>query len=124
MKREQAESTVAYIYSGCKEKVEKAIKDILGVDTCLEFEITHGYGGYHVIGRDELTDLHCQMTATPLLRQLFERAWLEITVGDDFDVIAFRVSVRYDHQFDQGSNGRDLMVVFFNKKTGEVTIIK
>ena len=124
MDRNHAESTVAYIYSECKEKVEKAIKETLGVDTCLEFEVRQNGLSCYVVGRDALSDVYEQMTATPLLRQLFKMAWLNIQVWDvDTDVV-FSISIDYQHNFNGGSNGHDLMVVGVNKETGEVTIRK
>ena len=124
MDRNHAESTVAYIYSECKEKVEKAIKETLGVDTCLEFEVRQNGLRCYVVGRDALSDVYEQMTATPLMRQLFKMAWLNIQVWDvDTDVV-FSISIDYQHNFNGGSNGHDLMVVGVNKETGEVTIRK
>lgn len=124
MDRNHAESTVAYIYSECKEKVEKAIKDTLGVDTCLEFEVKQNGLRSYITGRDALSDVYEQMTATPLLRQLFRMAWLRIQVWDVDTEIVFDIAVEYEHNFNRGSNGRDLMVVGVNKETGEVTIRK
>lgn len=124
MDRNHAESTVAYIYSECKEKVEKAVKETLGVDTCLEFEVRQNGLRCYIVGRDALSDVYEQMTATPLLRQLFNMAWLSIQVWDvDTDVV-FGIAIDYQHNFNGGSNGHDLMVVGVNKETGEVTIRK
>ena len=123
MDRNHAESTVAYIYSECKEKVEKAIKETLGVDTCLEFEVKE-YGNFYIMGRDALADVYQQMTATPLLRQLFRMAWLRIQVWDVDTEMVFDIAVEYEHNFNGGSNGHALMVVGINKETGEVTIRK
>lgn len=123
MDRNYAESTVAYIYSECKEKVEKAIKETLGVDTCLEFEIRE-YVDCYINGRDALADVYQQMTATPLLRQLFRMAWLRIQVWDVDTEVVFDIAVEYEHNFNGGSNGHALMVVGVNKETGEVTIRK
>lgn len=124
MDRSQAESTVAYIYSECKEKVEKAIKDTLGVDTCLEFEVKQNGLRSYITGRDALSDVYQQMTATPLLRQLFKMAWLRIQVWNVDTEMVFDIAVEYEHNFNGGSNGHALMVVGVNKETGEVTIRK
>lgn len=125
MKREQAESTVAYIYSEGKEKVEKAIKETLGVDTCLEFEIKDARScGWYITGRDCLSDTYEQMTATPLLRQLFKMVYLRLNAWDAGKEVVFNVAIDYDHNYMGGSNGRDLMMVGINKETGEVTIRK
>jgi len=124
MDRNHAESTVAYIYSECKEKVEKAIKDTLGVDTCLEFEVRQNGLRCYIVGRDALSDVYEQMTATPLLRQLFRMAWLRIYVWDVDTEMVFDIAVEYEHNFNGGSNGHALMVVGVNKETGEVTIRK
>lgn len=123
MDRNHAESTVAYIYSECKGKVEKAVKETLGVDTCLEFEIKE-YGNCYIMGRDALSDVYQQMTATPLLRQLFRMAWLRIQVWDVDTEVVFDIAVEYEHNFNGGSNGHALMVVGVNKETGEVTTRK
>ena len=124
MKREQAESTVAYIYSECKEKVEKALKEHLGVDTCLEFEVKQNGLRCYITGRDSLSDVYEQMTATPLLRQLFEMACLSIQVWDVDNEVVFSVAIDYQHNFRGGSNGHDLMIVGINKETGKVTVRK
>ena len=125
MDRETAESTVAYIYSECKEKVEKAIKETLGVDTCLEFEIKDARScGWYISGRDCLSDTYEQMTATPILRQLFKMAYLRLNVWDIVTEMVFDIAVEYEHNFNGGSNGHALMVVGVNKETGEVTIRK
>ena len=124
MDRNHAESTVAYIYSECKEKLEKAIKETLGVDTSLEFEVRQNGLRCYVVGRDALSDVYEQMTATPLLRQLFKMAWLKIQVWDVDTEMVFDIAIDYEHNFNGGSNGHSLMVVGINKETGEVTIRK
>lgn len=124
MKREQAESTVAYIYSECKEKVEKTLKEHLGVDTCLEFEIKQNGLRCYILGRDTSSDVYEQMTATPLLRQLFKMAYLRIQVWDIENDVVFSVAIDYDHNYMGGSNGHDLMTVGVSKETGEVTVRK
>lgn len=124
MNREQAESTVAYIYSECKEKVEKAIKETLGVDTCLKFEVMDTRCGFYIIGRDALSDVYEQMTATPLLRQLFKMAYLQINVWECTEEHVFNIAVYYEHNYDGGSNGHNLMRVGVNKETGKVYISK
>lgn len=124
MKREQAESTVAYIYSECKTKLEKAIKEHLGVDTCLEFEVKQNGLRCYITGRDALSDVYEQMTATPLLRQLFEMAWLSIQVWDFDNEVTFGIAIDYQHNFRGGSNGHDLMIVGVRKDTGEVIVKK
>lgn len=124
MKREQAESIVAYVYSECKEKVEKALKEHLGVDTCLEFEVKQNGLRCYITGRDALSDVYEQMTATPLLRQLFKMAWLNIQVWDAQNEVVFGIAVDYHHNYMGGSNGHNLMAVEVSKETGEVTVRK
>lgn len=124
MDREQAESTVAYIYSECKEKVEKALKEHLGIDTCLEFEVKDTRCGFYIMGRDALSDVYEQMTATPLLRQLFRMAWLRIRVWDAKEEVVFGISLDYNHNYGGGSNGNDIMAIGIIKETGEVTVRK
>lgn len=124
MNRETAERTVAYIYSECKEKVEKALKEHLGIDTRLEFEVKESVCSFHVLGRDALSDVYEQMTATPLLRQLFKMAWLRIQVWDMETEVVFMISLDYQHNFMGGSNGHDLMKLGINKETGKVIVRK
>ena len=124
MKREHAERTVAYVNSECKEKLEKAIKDTLGVSASLEFELKETSRGYYIKGRDCLADTCQQMTATPLLRQLFSNASLRVECWDCEDQFVFGIALYYDHNYKGGSNGHDLMAVSIMKTTGEVIIQK
>lgn len=123
MKRETAEIVFEYAnrYSG---KVEGALKEHLGVDTSLKFEIKDTRCGYYVIGVDTWNDVHLQMTATPLLSQLFKSAYLRIQVWDAENEIVFGVSVDYQHNYGGGSNGHDLMAIGVSKETGEVIVKK
>ena len=113
MKRELAEQTLA-IVENHKVEVENIIKEHLGVQTALRFELIRGQ---YIIGVDALSDTYEQMTATPLLRQLFKMAELRVDVyRDDVDPdwIHFRVGVSYNHNFGGGSNGHDLMAFALN----------
>lgn len=124
MTQEHAEKVLAFIESQCKAKVEKVIKETLGVDTAISFTMTKGYGGFYINGIDTLPNVQQQMTATPLLQQLFKKVTLEISVGEDETLVAFNVSVKYEHAYEPGSNGRDLMKLFILKNAGEVIISK
>ena len=124
MNRETAERTIALVYSDCKEKVEKAIKDTIGVDTCLEFEIKEMLSDFYITGRDALSDVFEQMTATPLLRQLFKIAYFKINVWDCPEEYVFNIHLEYEHNYDGGSNGHTLMRVGVNKETWKVYISK
>lgn len=83
------------------------------------------YGEVYVyIEEDEETTR--QLTATPLLRQMFKKAGLCIRCwGDGGDTeILFAVNVYYDHYYSAGSNGVELMKFSINLATGEVRVRK
>lgn len=122
MNRKTAERTIALVYSDCKEKVEKVLKDVLKVDTCLEFEIKETRSGFYIMGRDALSDVYEQMTATPLLRQLFRMAWLRIQVWDAKEEVVFGISLDYHHNYGGGSNGHDIMAIGVRKDDGCVRV--
>lgn len=124
MTQEHAEKVLAFIESQCKAKVEKAIKETLGVNTNLFFTARKGYGGYYVTGADFMKEVQELMTSTPLLKQLFKEVALEVFVGEGDEEFIFRVAIRYDHAYEPGSNGRDLMKLFIMKDDGEVIIRK
>ena len=122
MKRELAEQTLAIVESH-KVEVENIIKEHLGVQTNLRFELLRGQ---YIIGVDALSDTYEQMTATPLLRQLFKMAELRIDVfrdENDPDWICFAVGISYQHNYRGGSNGHDLMGIHLNL-AGEEPIIR
>ena len=123
MRTEYANQMVAFIESECKPKLEKAIKDTLGVDVNLVFSIRNGY----IEASDTLSDVDEKMRANAILKQLFSSATLRVNVytceeGEELSV-CFGIGVQYKHNFHRGSNGHDLMVYSYNGVTGEERII-
>lgn len=124
MKVEYAKKMVAFIESQCKSKLEKAIKNTLGVKVDLVFNVaTNGY----IVAHDRLSDVDEKMRSNSLLKQLFESAELRVDVwpnDEDEELgVCFGVGVSYKHNFRGGSNGHDLMVYCYNGVTGEEKIV-
>ena len=123
MNRETAERTLVNANENLG-KLEGALKKHLGIDTNIQFQIKETRCGYYVVGIDTWNDVHLQMTATPLLSQLFKSACLRIQVWDAESEVVFGIAIDYSHNYMGGSNGHDLMAVGVNKETGEVIIKK
>lgn len=82
-------------------------------------------GELHVyIEEDE--DTTRQLTASPLLRQMFKKAGLGIRCWYDeqSDVCSFTVNVYYDHAYNGGSNGIELMRFDISFEKGVVFVKK
>ena len=128
MKEEYANQMVAFIESECKFKLEKAIKNTLGVKVNLEFNVERLYNGDNYIKVvDTLSDVDEKMRANAILKQLFDSAELRVNVwpNDENEElgVCFNIGVSYKHNFHGGSNGHDLMVYCYNGVTGEERII-
>ena len=71
---------------------------------------------------EEDEDTTRQLTATPLLRQMFKKAGLGIRCfyNEKKDTGTFMVNIYYDHNFGGGSNGTSIMqfeIEFTSQKT-------
>lgn len=128
MKEEYAIKMCEFVKNDCKKKLEKAIKETLGVNVNLEFNVDRLYNGDNYIKVvDTLTDVDEKMRANAILKQLFDSAELRVDVwpndeGEELGV-CFGIGVSYKHNFRGGSNGHDLMVYSYNGVTGEERII-
>ena len=127
MTQNYANKVLAFIESDCKSKVEKAIKDTIGVTVDLHFKLEEcRMYGYRISCYDMGNDMNEQMTATPLLKQLFSMAQLRVDVWADDEApmaIFFNIGVSYIHNYKGGSNGHDLMSICMNDK-GDMEIGK
>ncbi|MBO5957398.1 MAG: hypothetical protein J6Q39_07580 [Bacteroidales bacterium] len=128
MTQEHAEKVLAFIESQCKAKVEKAIKETLGVKVNLKFEIAKLYNGDNYIkATDTLDDVDAKMRNNAILKQLFDKVELRMDVWandpDERMGVVFNIAVSYKHNFHGGFNGHDLMVYSITE-SGEERIIK
>jgi len=128
MTQEHAEKVLAFIESQCKAKVEKAIKETLGVKVNLKFELGKRYnGGIYIQAIDTLNDIDNKMRNNAILKQLFAKVELRMDVWandpDEEMGVAFNIGVSYQHGYYGGHNGHDLMGYFINE-SGEERIIK
>lgn len=114
MTQEHAEKVLAFIESQCKAKVEKAIKETLGVKVNLKFELGKLYNGdIYIQAIDTLNDVDAKMRNNAILKQLFDKVELRMDVwandpGEEMGVF-FNIGVSYKHNFHGGNNGHDLM---------------
>ena len=128
MTQEHAEKVLAFIESQCKAKVEKAIKETLGVKVNLKFEVAKLYNGDNYIkATDTLDDVDAKMRNNAILKQLFDKVELRMDVwannpGEEMGIV-FNIAVSYKHNFHGGFNGHDLMVYSITE-SGEERIIK
>lgn len=127
MKEDFAVKMCEFVKNDCKKKLEKAIKDTLGVRVDLVFNVGKASCGYYINAVDACDDVDKKMRSNPLLQQLFSSAELRVDVfpnDEDEEVgVYFNVGVSYKHAFRGGSNGHDLMGVSIDAN-GEVRIIK
>lgn len=128
MTQEHAEKVLAFIESQCKAKVEKAIKETLGVKVNLQFEIAKRYNGdSYIKATDTLDDVDAKMRNNAILKQLFDKVELRMDVWandpDEEMGVAFNIAVSYKHNFHGGFNGHDLMTYSITE-SGEERIIK
>lgn len=114
MTQEHAEKVLAFIESRCRAKVEKAIKDTLGVKVNLKFEVAKLYNGDNYIkAADTLDDVDAKMRNNAILKQLFKKVELRMDIwandpGEEMGVF-FNIGVSYQHGYHGGHNGHDLM---------------
>lgn len=128
MTQEHAEKVLAFIESQCKAKVEKAIKETLGVKVNLKFEVAKLYNGDNYIKvTDTLDDVDAKMRNNAILKQLFDSVILRMNIwandpGEEMGVF-FNIGVSYQHGYHGGQNGHDLMDYSITE-SGEERIIK
>ena len=128
MKQEHAEKVLAFIESQCKAKVEKVIKETLGVKVNLKFEIAKLYNGDNYIKvTDTLDDVDAKMRNNAILKQLFDKVELRMDVWandpDEEMGVCFNIGISYKHNFHGGFNGHDLMIYGISE-SGEERISK
>lgn len=127
MTQDYANKVLAFIESN-KQKVEKAIVEVLDIKVNLQFEVKGSrMQRYRIDCYDIENDMNEQMTATPLLKQLFSMAQLRVDVWPNSDKeemgVFFNVGVAYIHNYRGGCNGHDLMAVCLDKD-GNISIGK
>ena len=128
MTQEHAEKVLAFIESQCKAKVEKAIKETLGVKVNLKFEVAKLYNGDNYIkATDTLNDVDDKMRNNAILKQLFDSVILRMDIWandpDEEMGVFFNIGVSYQHGYHGGQNGHDLMGYSITE-SGEERIIK
>ena len=127
MKKENAEVFVQWVQKNLG-RINEVIKENLGVETEFLVSVARPSHTTEVFvklvegGRDTTR----QLTATPLLAQLFKRGSLYIPCGYDSESKEgwFSVKIAYDHNYNAGSNGHDLMDFYVNLETDEWLIEK
>ena len=125
MTQEHAEKVLSFIESKCKAKVEKAIKETLGVKVNLKFELGKLYNGdIYIQATDTLDDVDAKMRNNAILKQLFDSAILRMDVGandpDEEMGVYFNIGVSYKHNFQGGGNGHDLMGYYITEKAEQI----
>ncbi len=125
MTQEHAEKVLAFIESQCKAKVEKAIKETLGVKVNLKFELAKLYNGdIYIQAIDTLNDVDAKMRSNAILKQLFANTNLRIQIGanepNEEMGAYFNIGVSYKHNFHGGGNGHDLMGVYITEKATQI----
>ena len=128
MTQEHAEKVLAFIESKCKAKVEKAIKETLGVKVNIQFTTQKFRNGdIYISATDTLDDVDAKMRNNAILKQLFDKVELRMNVWandpDEEMGVVFNIGVSYKHNFHGGCNGHDLMVYSITE-SGEERIIK
>lgn len=122
MKEQFANQFIAdFTDRGIKGVIESLVFQTLGVS--VEFEVETAYypwAGHCVTLVDRLGDAATQLTSTPLLRQMFKDAKLSASVGyiEDTEEYYFRVHIDYDHSYESGHNGLELLGVTINRNDG------
>lgn len=123
MRKEDAIQAVEFINNVCKSEVERILKSRLGVEVEINYSVEENrYCGSMVKAEISNPDVSSQMIVTPILRQLFKSATLEVRVYPCADEgVMFQMAVSYEHNYDGGSNGHSLMAVFVDE-SGNVDI--
>lgn len=125
MTQEHAEKVLAFIESQCKAKVEKAIKETLGVKVNLKFEVAKFYNGdSHIKATDTLNDVDDKMRCNAILKQLFANTNLRVSISanepNEEMGVYFNIGVSYKHNFHGGGNGHDLMGYYITEKAEQI----
>ncbi len=91
--------------------ISNILRENLGIDGKPFITTSERRNGEVYVCIEEDEDTTRQLTATPLLRQMFKKAGLCIRCWYDeqSDTCSFLVHVYYDHAFNCGSNGVELM---------------
>lgn len=108
--------------------INETVKNELGVNT--KFEIIANpslrYKDEWFVYLEEKNNEETtrQMTATPLLAQMFKDAYLRIRQSLFNGFITFEVEINYLHNFNGGTNGCSIMKFAINLDTKDVRVIK
>lgn len=127
MKEQNKNIIVEKLENGMLTAVENIIAKHLGVKLALQAEVNHykwyGWSICLVEGGDATARM---FTSTPLLAQLFKSAKMEITLGlnEEENYVWCRVFMRYDHNFEGGSNCHDVMTFAMNPETFETIEVR
>ena len=125
MTQEHAENVLAFIESQCKAKVEKAIKNTLGVKVNLKFELGKLYNGdIYIQAIDTLNDVDNKMRCNAILKQLFANTNLRVDISANEPNaemgVYFNIGVSYKHNFQGGRNGHNLMGYYITEKAEQI----
>lgn len=125
MTRENAQILVEQFNEKYAAIVEVAIFKALGVSTKLQASIYENRrnGDCYIDINETGEDTKKQLTATPLLRAMFNEAHIDVSIYQIENTIQFSVGIRYHHT-NGGSNGlSDLMGIIYNIDTEEVKCV-
>ena len=121
-----AESFVKIIDKYQKD-IEKTIYDHLGVKTTFKASVDRNpIGDCYVTMKEEGNATERQLAATPLLRQVFKDARLELTayLFEKEKLAILRLGLEYQNVFGQGATGCDLMNIYLWTDSGKITVDK
>lgn len=127
MEKETKNQIVEMLNNGLLQKIEDTFNQELSMNC--KFKIDDGYNtwnGYYMWLEETTSSAKEQLTATPLLRQMFDNAKIYGKVGYDAErsTIIFAWSIDYHHNFDSGSNGTSIMRFAYHTDTKELLIRK
>lgn len=110
------------------ETINEIVRENLGVDVHFRLDVkkpSHTTEVYPCLVEDG-SDTTRQLTATPLLRQIFADGNISVSCyyTKEENLGVFDVKIRYNHSFSSGSNGVDLMRFDMNMDTGKYRVFK
>ena len=114
MKKETKDELVGYLNNGLMNKVASIINKELGLCTEYKLMTSEWSKDNFVVWMEETNNTTtAAITCNPLLKQMFKNAHLEVRIGCDDEIkhLYFRVEIHYDHNYNNGSNGVDVMQV-------------
>ena len=104
--------------------ISNILRENLGIDGKPFIKTSERTNGEVYVYIEEDADTTRHLTATPLLRQMFKKAGLCIRCWYDEqrDTCSFLVNVYYDHAYNGGSNGVELMRFYISFAKGTVLV--